>query len=205
VTGKSVFLSSRMRPDSATGRLGTLLAHLALTYRAGRGEMSETDPTFVRQRPNPLLRFTFRLPPLVYHGPIAAFLASRCVLRLTTTGRKSGLPRTVCVSFMPLDDHLIIFSGFGIQSNWYRNIRANPEATVQIGRQTMRARAAVVADPARRKELMLRMQQRSRRCGPPTWIRPLLRVTRAFDYDAEIQLAVDQAAALPVVELTPIA
>lgn len=166
--------------------------------------MSDNDPTFRRPRPNPLLRLVFKLPPLVYHGPVAAFFASRCVLRLTTTGRKSGQPRTICVSFMPLDGGYIIFSGFGVQSNWYRNIRANPEVTVQIGRQTMRATAQVVADPARRKALMLRMQQRSSGCGPPTWIRPLLRLTRAFDYDAEIQLAVDQAEAMPVVELMPV-
>lgn len=167
--------------------------------------MTETDPTFRRQRPNPLLRLFFKLPPLVYRGPTATFLASRCVLRLTTTGRTSGQPRTVCVSFMPRDDGYIIFSGFGVQSNWYRNIRRNPDVTIRIGRQTMRARAAVVADPARRTELMRRMQGRSSGCGPPTWMRPLLRLTRAFDYDAELQLAVDQAEALPVVELTPVA
>lgn len=165
--------------------------------------MSETEPTFRRERPNPLLRFVFQLPPLLYHGPIAAFFASRCVLRLTTIGRKSGEPRTVCVSFMPLDDGYIIFSGFGVQSNWYRNVRANPHVTIQIGPETMRATAEVVADPDRRRELMRQMQSRSRDCGPPTWIRPLLRWTRAFDYDAEIQLAVDQADSLPVVALTP--
>lgn len=166
--------------------------------------MPGTEPTFVRDRPHPLQRLLFKLPPLLYHGPIAAFLASRCVLRLTTTGRTSGQPRTICVSFMPLDDHYVMFSGFGIQSNWYRNVRAHPEVTIQVGRRTMRATTTVVADPARRRELMLRMQEHSRHCGPPTWIRPVLRRTHLFDYDAEIQLAVDQAEALPVVELTPV-
>ncbi len=166
--------------------------------------MSEHDPTFKRERPNPLLRLVFKLPPLLYHGPIAVFFASRCVLRLTTIGRTSGKPRTVSVSFMPLGDgHYIIFSGFGVESNWYRNIRANPHVTIQIGRETMRVTATVVADPDRRRALMRQMQEHSRHCGPPTWIRPLLRLTGAFDYDAEIQLAVDQAGTLPVVELAP--
>lgn len=167
--------------------------------------MTESAPTFTRERPHPLQRALFKLPPLVYRGPTAAFLASRCVLRLTTTGRKSGQPRTICVSFMPLDGRYIIFSGFGIQSNWYRNVQANPNVTIQIGRRTMRATATVVADPARRRELMRHMQEHSRQCGPPTTIRPLLRRTRLFDYDAEIRLAVDQAETLPVVELTPVA
>lgn len=166
--------------------------------------MTDQEPTFRRHRPQPLQRLLFKLPPLLYHGPTAGFLASRCVLRLTTTGRKTGQPRTLCVSFMPLDDEYIIFSGFGIQSNWYRNIRANPAVTIQIGHRTMQATATVVADPARRRALMRQMQEHSRHCGPPTWIRPVLRLTRLFDYDAEIQLAVDQAEALPVVALRPV-
>jgi deazaflavin-dependent oxidoreductase (nitroreductase family) len=130
-------------------------------------------------------------------------MRGRCVLKLTTTGRTSGLPRTICVSFMPLDDHYIIFSGYGIESNWYQNVQANPEVQIQVGRQKMRATATVVADPQRRRELMLRMRDRSRICGPPMYMRPLLRLTRAFDYDAELQMAVDQAEKLPVVELRP--
>jgi deazaflavin-dependent oxidoreductase (nitroreductase family) len=165
--------------------------------------VASSEPTFVRERPNTLLRFFFKLPPLLYHGPIAVGLSKRCVLRLTTTGRKSGLPRTICVSFAPLGDHYVVFSGFGIGSQWFQNVRANPEVTVQIGRRRFAATAVPVADPARRRELMLMMRDRSAGCGPPTWMRPLLRLTRAFDYDGEIRLAVEQAEALPVVELIP--
>ncbi len=165
--------------------------------------MGGTQPTFERERPNALLRFVFKLPPLVYHGPIATFLSSRCVMKLTTTGRKSGLPRTISVSYLPTDEGIVIFSGFGIESNWYRNVLAEPRVTVQIGRKTFEATASVVGDPARRKELMLEMQARSDSCGPPTFVRPLMRLTRTFDYDAEIRLAVDNAEALPVVLLKP--
>jgi deazaflavin-dependent oxidoreductase (nitroreductase family) len=163
-----------------------------------------TEPTFVRKRPNPFLQFFLKVPPKVYRGPIAKFLSSRCVLRLTTTGRTSGQPRTIAVSYMPLDNgNYVIFSGYGIESQWYQNVRANPNVTIQIADKKRDAVAGVVMDPARRKELMLRMRDRSSSCGPPSFVRRVLRLTRAFDYDAEIQLAVDHAEELPVVELTP--
>jgi deazaflavin-dependent oxidoreductase (nitroreductase family) len=165
--------------------------------------MAASEPTLVRERPNPLLKVLFKFPVPIYRGPIAELLKSRCVLRLTTIGRRSGQPRTVCVSFMPLEGRYVVFSGFGIHSHWYQNLRANPEVTMQVGRQRLRATAHVVEDPGRRRELMERMRARSRGCGPPTWIRPLLRLTRTFDYDAEIRLATERAEELPVVELVP--
>jgi hypothetical protein len=50
---------------------------------------------------------------------------------------------------------------------------------------------------------MLHMRDRSCRCGPPRFIRPLLALTRVFDYDAEIAKAVEHARELPVIEFTP--
>jgi deazaflavin-dependent oxidoreductase (nitroreductase family) len=165
--------------------------------------VASSEPTFVRERPNAFLKLFFKVPPLLYRGPMAVGLSKRCILRLTTTGRKSGLPRTICISFAPSDDRYVVFSGFGIRSQWYQNVRANPEVTVQIGRRQFAATAEPVTDPARRRELMLMMRDRSANCGPPTWLRPLLRLTRTFDYDGEIRLAVEQAETLPVVELIP--
>lgn len=165
--------------------------------------MTEREPTFRREPASGFLRFFLKLPPLLYRGPLAELFRWRCVMLLTTTGRKSGLPRTGGVSFMPLGDRYVIFSGWGVRSNWYQNIRANPEVIIQVGRRRMRATAKPVMDPERRRDLMLMMQQRSAHCGPPRFIRPLLRLTRAFDYDAEIRMAVEQAGSIPVIELHP--
>lgn len=166
--------------------------------------MANSAPTFERDRPNLLLRLGFKLPPLIYHGPIAKGLASRCVIKLTTTGRKSGRPRTVCISAMPVDQGYIVFSGFGVGSNWYQNLLANPDATIRVGGSTHVVQAEVVGDPERRRNLMVRMRDHSGSCGPPQFMRPLLRLSRTFDYDAEIQMAVDHAAELPVVLLRTI-
>jgi deazaflavin-dependent oxidoreductase (nitroreductase family) len=122
---------------------------------------------------------------------------------LTTQGRRSGRPRTGAVSFMPLGDHLVVFSGWGVGSNWYRNIRANPEVTVTVGRRRKRATARLVEDPERRRELMRQMQARSAGCGPPQPMRPLLKLTHIFDYQAEIDMAVAAGVTLPVVEIFP--
>lgn len=165
--------------------------------------MARIEPSFRRKRPGGLLRFVLKQPPRLYHGPLARLLCSRYVMLLTTTGRRSGLPRTNGVSFMPLDSSFIVFSGWGVSSNWYRNLRANPEVVIQVGQKRLRATARPVEDPVRRRELMLMMRQQSAHAGPPKFIRPLLRLTRLFDYDREIRMAVEHAEELPVIELVP--
>jgi hypothetical protein len=60
-----------------------------------------------------------------------------------------------------------------------------------------------VLDPDRREELMQRMQVCSKNCGPPQYIRPLMRLTKTFDYENEIRMAVEHARELPVVEFVP--
>ena len=164
-----------------------------------------SEPTFARRRANPILRVLLRVPVVVYRGPIADVLRSRCVLLLTTRGRRTGLPRTTAVSFMPVDGHYVVFSGWGVGSGWYRNVRAHPEVWITVGRRRMRARARLVEDPERRRGLMLQMQARSAGCGPPRPVRPLLKLARVFDYEAEISLAVAAGPALPVIEIVPLA
>jgi hypothetical protein len=75
--------------------------------------------------------------------------------------------------------------------------------TLQVGRRRIRATAKPVLDPDRRQELMLRMQVCSKDCGPPQFIRPLMRLTKTFNYEREISMAVEHARELPVVEFVP--
>ena len=122
---------------------------------------------------------------------------------LTTRGRRTGRPRTNGVSFMPVDDHYVAFSGWGVRSDWFRNARAHPEVIITVGQRRMRAMARVVDDPERRRQLMRQMQARSADCGPPKPVRPLLKLSGLFDYDAEIEMAVAAGDTLPVVEIFP--
>ena len=67
---------------------------------------------------------------------------------LTTTGRRSGRPRTVPLLYLPRDDDqiVVVASHGGMSSHpaWYLNLVADPRATVAIGpkRHTMTARPA---------------------------------------------------------------
>jgi|SRR5579859_3552290 len=71
------------------------------------------------------------------------------LLLLTTTGAKSGKPRTTPLAFTRDGDRLaIVASKAGAPTNpdWYHNLLANPVATVELGPETFQARASVVAD-----------------------------------------------------------
>jgi deazaflavin-dependent oxidoreductase (nitroreductase family) len=64
----------------------------------------------------------------------ASLLTGLQILSLTTTGAKSGKPRTVPLVAVPFDDNqlVIIASNWGQQKNpaWYYNILAHPAVTV---------------------------------------------------------------------------
>lgn len=132
--------------------------------------MTERPPTLVRHRPRGLIRFLFRLPVYLYRGPIASLLAWRCVVVLTTIGRKTGLPRRTAVSAMRLDDRFIVFAGFaGIQAD------CGPLAPRQRAASTnSRSRSESVCPRmirpmyAQLKKPMTKMSRRMRRVSPLT-------------------------------------
>ncbi len=69
------------------------------------------------------------------------------VMLLTTTGRKSGEPRTVPLLYLRDGDNIVCVASKGGMSKhplWYRNLEANPDCEVEIGstRTPMRARRA---------------------------------------------------------------
>jgi deazaflavin-dependent oxidoreductase (nitroreductase family) len=166
--------------------------------------MNSSEPTYSRTRPALPQRVFLRSVVYLYRGWLGELFRWRCILRLTTTGRRTGKPRTTCVSFMPLDGHYVVFSGWGTRADWYRNLRAQPDVIVQVGRRRMRATAQLVGEPERRRELMLMMRDRSVSCGPPRVVRSLFRLARLFDYEEEIRLAVEHATHMPIVVITPL-
>jgi deazaflavin-dependent oxidoreductase (nitroreductase family) len=59
------------------------------------------------------------------------------VLLLTTTGRKTGQPRTVALYYLEDDGNPVVIGsnvGEDVHPVWWLNLRSAPEATVQIGR-----------------------------------------------------------------------
>jgi len=77
-------------------------------------------------------------------------------LLLTTTGRKSGLPRATALNYLQDGDRLLILgSNFGQQQHpaWTSNLMAHPAATVAIGGAEVPVRAALLDGPARDEAL----------------------------------------------------
>jgi deazaflavin-dependent oxidoreductase (nitroreductase family) len=65
---------------------------------------------------------------------------------LTTTGRRSGQPRTTPLAGLPDGDRYLLVASFGGDDRdpqWFKNLQANPEATIQVGGDTIRVRAKV--------------------------------------------------------------
>lgn len=71
------------------------------------------------------------------------------VLLVTTTGRRSGKPRTVTVGHLRYGDDVIVAGSNGGKPAlpyWIHNLRANPSATVELGRERFSARAEFLED-----------------------------------------------------------
>src|SRR5881227_2969543 len=76
-------------------------------------------------------------------------------LVLTTTGRKSGLPRrTGLIYGQDGADYVVVASQGGANEHplWYRNLLADPAVTVQVKSETFDARART-ADPGDKARL----------------------------------------------------
>lgn len=81
----------------------------------------------------PLDRLVYRL--TSGRTTASSWLAGVRITMLTTTGAKTGKPRTLPVLCLPDgEDMILIASNFGRPHNpaWYHNLRANPRATINF-------------------------------------------------------------------------
>jgi deazaflavin-dependent oxidoreductase (nitroreductase family) len=77
------------------------------------------------------------------------FLRGAPVCLVTTTGKRSGQPRTVALLYLPDGDDVVLVASKGGMSKspaWYHNMMARPEVDVQIGTTTRRMRARRASD-----------------------------------------------------------
>ncbi len=88
-------------------------------------------------------------------GRLSGPMAGRNLILLTTTGARSGQPRTIVVGFGRNGDNLVaIASNNGAPAHpaWYLNLLADPVATVELGADKFDIRARP-ARPDEREEL----------------------------------------------------
>ena len=87
-------------------------------------------------------------------GKVGGQLANMPVLLLTTTGAKSGRTLTKPLVYTTDGDRIVVLASFaGGPKNppWYHNLVANPVATVELGSERFRVRAAVTAGEERQR------------------------------------------------------
>lgn len=79
-------------------------------------------------------------------GRLGGRVGKAPVLLLTTTGRKSGLKRTAPVVYLESGEAVVVINtnaGHEKVPAWSLNLKANPEAEVEIGRKKRAVRARV--------------------------------------------------------------
>ena len=85
-------------------------------------------------------------------GKVGGMWEGRPLLLLTTTGAKSGQRRTNPVMYLADGDRLLVFAskaGAPTHPDWYHNLLAHPQVTVEVGPETYEATAAALSGEGR--------------------------------------------------------
>ena len=85
-------------------------------------------------------------------GKVGGMWEGRPLLLLTTTGAKSRKQHTTPTMYLPDGNRLLVFASKGgapTHPDWYRNLVAHPEATVEVGPETYQANATVLTGEVR--------------------------------------------------------
>jgi deazaflavin-dependent oxidoreductase (nitroreductase family) len=87
-------------------------------------------------------------------GNVTGVFAGRPLMLLTTTGAKSGQPRTAPLVYTTDGDALVIIASKGgapTNPDWYHNLRANPLVTVELGAERFEAQARITEGEERQR------------------------------------------------------
>ena len=85
-------------------------------------------------------------------GRVGRRLVNNDMLLLTTTGRSSGRPHTIPLLYLRDEPDVLVIASWGGRDyppDWYLNLRADPDVTVQIDGTTWRGVSAELIEPQR--------------------------------------------------------
>ena len=97
--------------------------------------------------PSGLWRAVFRFPILLYRLNLGWLFGERALL-LEHRGRKSGIIRKAVVEVVDHDlqkDSYTVAAAWGNQSDWYKNIEAQPNVSVEVGTKRFAAFAKMLS------------------------------------------------------------
>ena len=85
-------------------------------------------------------------------GKLGGAFAGAPLLLLTTTGAKSSQQRVSPVAYLQDGERMFVFAskaGAPTNPDWYHNLVAHPEVTVEVGDQKFNAKAVVITGKER--------------------------------------------------------
>ena len=99
-------------------------------------------------------------------GQLTGAFAGRPIVLLTIKGRTTGKERTTPLVYLPVagpnGDRIFVFASKGgapDDPDWYKNLVANPDVTVEVGDEQYAARAVVITGPERDELFDRQMQE----------------------------------------------
>lgn len=122
----------------------------------------------------------------LYRRGLARKMGRMQQVLLTTTGRTSGRPHTVALGAVPEGDGWIVIGSYGgaqVHPNWWLNMVANPNVTLQVNDRVVKARMQEITDPAERERIWNNVvasgkgyanyPKKTSRVIPLGWLRPV--------------------------------
>ena len=94
------------------------------------------------------------------NGKVGGYFAGANMLLLHTVGAKSGQARTNPLVYVTDGDRLVVIASKGgadHNPDWYYNLLANPDVTVELGTEQFQARATPVTEEPERSRLYAKM------------------------------------------------
>jgi deazaflavin-dependent oxidoreductase (nitroreductase family) len=93
----------------------------------------------------PIEKFIYKIPIFAWRFGLGPILG-KYILIFTHIGRKTGVSRRTAVEFHTINGMKYIPCAFGVKSQWYRNLLANPRVTIQSADGTEQMIAVRVKD-----------------------------------------------------------
>ncbi len=85
-------------------------------------------------------------------GKVGGNFEGAPLLLLHSTGAKSGAERVNPMMYQAVDDAFAVFAskaGADTNPDWFHNLRANSEASIEVGTETLEVKARVLSDEER--------------------------------------------------------
>jgi deazaflavin-dependent oxidoreductase (nitroreductase family) len=96
-------------------------------------------------------------------GRVGGFFEGATMLLLHTVGARTGRGRVNPLVYLPDGDRFVVIASKGgapTNPDWYYNLLAHPDASVEVGTETVPVHAVVVDDDAERDALYARQVER---------------------------------------------